>query len=103
MTESNPFAAAQKILREKYEKCRTPLGTYAGGEEKADSIEVVLRLLEAAGKVDKERASSCVADWHEATHAARYCYMKFLEGHDCDQVRDVILALLAALPDKVTP
>ena len=70
---------------------------------RVDAMKVIQPVLEAAGKVDKERASSCVADWHESTHAARYCYREFLKGHDCGQVRDSLLALLAALPDEVKP
>jgi TRAP-type uncharacterized transport system substrate-binding protein len=85
MTESNPFAAAIKVLEEKYAKCRTPLGTYAGMEDKADSIEAAIRVLEAAGKVSKDKAIRT---------------FEMLSYGTDDHIVKQIKSLLSALPDK---
>ena len=57
-------------------------------------------LIEAAGKMDKERASDCVLDWHEATHAANYCYREGMSDHDCNVVLNQVITMLKALPGE---
>jgi hypothetical protein len=92
MTESSPFAAAIKVLEEKYAKCRTPLGTYAGMEDKADSIEAAIRVLEAAGKIDKERLMLVV-------NAFLGWLMVTSQGDDYSKYTGPLMSFLSALPD----
>jgi hypothetical protein len=88
MTESNPFAVTIELLKGCLEDC----GINGFGGDQIESMKVSLRVLEAAGKVDKEWAIRVYDAANEFVRA---------KGHvppddQCGSIR----ALLAALSDK---
>ena len=89
---TNPFAAAINYLRGSY-------GLMSASEyqkEKPD-IESAIRVLEAAGKVDKERFIEGIDEANQFGRLHRNVmsgYGLFIEDLE---------AIAAALPDKVTP
>jgi hypothetical protein len=88
MTESNPFNAATTILRVK-------VASRGEGPERRE-LEAAIRLLEAAGKVDKEMAVTVLKS---AMRVIRNDNMPGLFA--C--VAKEVLPIFEALPDKETP
>lgn len=78
---SNPFAAALEILKEHIEVKKE----YRLNMEETPSCEAAIRVLEAAGKVDKDKAMRT------------YGMLSYGTG---DHIVKKINSLLAALPDK---
>jgi len=86
MSEKKPFDAAIKILFG-----YTDYGTGTIGEVKGRSCEAAIRVLEAAGKIDKNKALSRIGEVYDYQIAL---------GAVRDEVWGEIRALLESLPEK---